>query len=391
MSSEQQHGVVFPMSGDGRRSTTAVGRAVVADALRPATPPAPDAEQETNWRSGYLRTSAALVEAGLDSSGASPGDRDRRAGLAARPDAVVDGAGDECRSRDWAARAAGRLETRRGAGTGSAGDRAVAALPRPAAARRRPARAARRVGHGRGARAVGRRRGRAVLAQPRVAAPDGRTVAVLGAGAEMGPLQALLRWGARVAAVDLPRPRALGAAARDRPRRAPGRCWSPPAGSRSADLERRAGADLLADAPAVADWLGRAPGRWCSATTSTPTVPPTCGSSVAVDALTTRLQERPRRPRAGVPGHPDRRVRRARRGRGAGHPRLRGPVGTRQALGRPLRALSAGDCCDARYVRDADPGINDSLVPQQGPNYALAKRLQRWRAASPATPARRSR
>jgi len=25
-------------------------------------------------------------------------------------------------------------------------------------------------------------------------------------------------------------------------------------------------------------------------------------------------------------------------------------------------------------------GINDSLVPQQGPNYALAKRIQRWRA-----------
>ena len=25
-------------------------------------------------------------------------------------------------------------------------------------------------------------------------------------------------------------------------------------------------------------------------------------------------------------------------------------------------------------------GVTDSLVPQQGPNYALAKRLQRWRA-----------
>ena len=35
---------------------------------------------------------------------------------------------------------------------------------------------------------------------------EGRTVAVLGAGAEMGPLVPLLRWGARVAAVDLPRP-----------------------------------------------------------------------------------------------------------------------------------------------------------------------------------------
>ncbi len=27
-----------------------------------------------------------------------------------------------------------------------------------------------------------------------------------------------------------------------------------------------------------------------------------------------------------------------------------------------------------------DPGIIDSLVAQQGPNYALAKRLHRWRA-----------
>src|SRR6185436_17606823 len=32
------------------------------------------------------------------------------------------------------------------------------------------------------------------------------------------------------------------------------------------------------------------------------------------------------------------------------------------------------------YAPGADPGICDSLVAQQGPNYALAKRLQRWRA-----------
>ena len=35
---------------------------------------------------------------------------------------------------------------------------------------------------------------------------EGHTVAVLGAGAEMGPLPSLMRWGARVAAVDLDRP-----------------------------------------------------------------------------------------------------------------------------------------------------------------------------------------
>ena len=37
-------------------------------------------------------------------------------------------------------------------------------------------------------------------------------------------------------------------------------------------------------------------------------------------------------------------------------------------------------CCAATTCPGSDPGINDSLVPQQGPNYALAKRLQRWRA-----------
>ena len=48
--------------------------------------------------------------------------------------------------------------------------------------------------------------------------------------------------------------------------------------------------------------------------------------------------------------------------------------------GRPLRALSGGRLLRRAYLPGADPGINDSLVAQQGPNYALAKRLQRWRA-----------
>ena len=53
---------------------------------------------------------------------------------------------------------------------------------------------------------------------------------------------------------------------------------------------------------------------------------------------------------------------------------------TAKVLGRPLRSLSGGRLLRRAYVAGADPGINDSLIPQQGPNYALAKRLQRWRA-----------
>jgi hypothetical protein len=51
-------------------------------------------------------------------------------------------------------------------------------------------------------------------------------------------------------------------------------------------------------------------------------------------------------------------------------------------IARPLRTLSAGRLLRRAYVPGADPGIADVLVAQQGPNYALAKRLQRWRATT---------
>ena len=55
----------FPETG-GTRSTSALGRAVVADALRAADPVgAQAAERETNWRQGYLTHFRRLVEAGL--------------------------------------------------------------------------------------------------------------------------------------------------------------------------------------------------------------------------------------------------------------------------------------------------------------------------------------
>src|SRR5262249_35747873 len=51
---------------------------------------------------------------------------------------------------------------------------------------------------------------RAVAAHPEWLSLPGRTVAVLGAGAEIGPLPVLLGWGARVAGVDLPSPALWG-------------------------------------------------------------------------------------------------------------------------------------------------------------------------------------
>jgi hypothetical protein len=47
-----------------------------------------------------------------------------------------------------------------------------------------------------------------------------------------------------------------------------------------------------------------------------------------------------------------------------------------------LRLASGGRLLTPAYPAGGDPGVSDSLVTQQGPNYALAKRLQRWRACA---------
>ena len=70
--SEDEQGVVFPAGPDGRRSTAALGRAVIADALRPVDAAgALAAERETNWRAGYLTHFRRTVEAGLPSGAAA--------------------------------------------------------------------------------------------------------------------------------------------------------------------------------------------------------------------------------------------------------------------------------------------------------------------------------
>lgn len=126
---------------------------------------------------------------------------------------------------------------------------------------------------------------------------EGDTVVALGAGAEMAPYRALLRWGAEVVAIDLPRPdmqERVRAYAEDSASRVhlPARIVT--------NGDDDSGADLVTELSAVAHWLEGFEGR-----------------------------------------------------------------------------LVLGN-----YPPGADPGVCDALVPQQGPNYALAKRLQRWRATA---------
>ena len=97
------HGVSFAAQADGRRSTTTVGREVVADALRGVDPVgALGAEQETAWRSRYLLHFRRLVEAGLAGPEAWLSVADAGLDAVRRRMVVVRESGDDLPLVDWA-------------------------------------------------------------------------------------------------------------------------------------------------------------------------------------------------------------------------------------------------------------------------------------------------
>ncbi len=261
-------GVVFPLDPtSGRRSTTATGRAVVADALRATDPMgAASAARETSWRQGYLPHFRRLVEAGLTSDAAAVAiARDGLDSLHSRlrwsdgaeEVALADAFADALESPGRQVDAAGLgHETIRGEGTP---DRTLSVpyaggrLSGDALRRRLDAWVEAGTVEPTCAEAVG-----AVIDNPDWLDLSDRTVVVLGAAAEMGPLRTLLRWGADVAAVDLPRKDLWERLVGDI-RRSAGSVTAPVRRG-SAPLTERLGGDLVHDLGAVTRWVEPARG-----------------------------------------------------------------------------------------------------------------------------------
>ncbi len=376
--------VAFAVGSDGSRSTTPTGRGVVAAALRTVDPVGSRAvENETAWRSRYVQHFRRLVEAGVDTPVAWWSIAD--AGLRAVHDRLVVAGpdGDDAPLSALRTTAPTRaLSTVAVTGRGAAADE----LSLPYRGRslrgdelrdRLAAWAADGVLEQSAVDAVGE-----VIEHPEWLRLDGHTVVVLGAGAEMGPVASLLGWGARVAAVDLPRP-AVWERLRRLASASAGTLLVPAAASAGGDdATGTEGADLLTDMPAIADWLAGLDGRlilgnYLYADGGTHVL-----VSAAADALGERLQlARPDTGLAFLATPTDvfvvpREV--VERSADAYRTRSR----TAKVLGRPLRWATRGRLMHRAYPPGADPGIADALVPAQGPNYALAKRIQRWRAAT---------
>ena len=375
-------GVVFPPTPGGAGLTSSLGRAVVEGALRAVDQiGAAAAQRETDWRRGYLVHFRRLVEAGLSAGTAAR--RIAADGLAALHERM------RFRTPEGAVEPLSAafvtdpepIETATITGRGAVekeftlpyrGER----LRGDAIARRLDDWVAAGIIEPSCAEAV-----RAVRANPDWLDLGGTTVVALGAGAEMGPVRSLLRWGNPVVAVDLARP-ALWSRLIETASGYAGRLHVPvnPAAD-SGELAARAGADLLHGVGAVARWLEGFEGRLVLGNYVYADGAVNVRLSTAVDALTQRLRAaRPDTALAflatptdvfAVPGaavaHSERSY-----AEPAGVGRFR----------RPLRLLSGGRLLRRNYAPGDDPGICDALVAQQGPNYALSKRVHRWRATT---------
>lgn len=216
-------------------------------------------------------------------------------------------------------------------------------------------------------------------------------VLLLGAGAELGPLRQLLEWGATVLAVDLPDARRwerIIAAVRG----TPGVLHVPvgkdagigPASEPGA-VAAVAGANLLTQLPDLAAWASQFAGDLVVANYLYADGATNVRLSMAADALGQHLiASRPGRIMLAFLATPtdafqvsadvilDARDR-WRHARLARMTRL------------PLKVANLFQPNYPDLMRDDDGmqyGIADCIVPQQGPNYVLAKRMQRWRAVA---------
>jgi hypothetical protein len=195
----------------------------------------------------------------------------------------------------------------------------------------------------------------------------------------MGPLRSLLRWGATVAAVDLPRPD-LWTRVLDDTASSAGRLLVP-ASPGTSPLAERAGVDLIGGLPTATGWVCGLPGQLVLGNYVYADGATNVRVSTAVDAMTRLVRlDRPDTALSflatptdvfAVPGEAV-----------DASARSYAERRTSKVLRVPLRTLSGGRLLRRNYQPGEDPGINDSVVLQQGPNYLLAKRIQRWRATS---------
>lgn len=389
-SNPQLSGIQFPYDGSGRRSTAPAAKSILAAALRGLDPAAARAAvQEPDWRNAYPPHIRALVvaqaaaapeavrascQAGIDEAWSQMpflrGGRDDRdcaladAMLQPEPGALrsisLRGEGDAAVA-PWFVPYHGKLLT---------GDALLRQIERWEQ---------RGICEPSHAEAL-----RACVANPKWFDLSDRHLVLLGAGSEAGPLAWLLRWRANIVAVDLPRP-AVWKRILQQLKLGNARLTAPLLAGLPED-PLQAGADLLTQTPEIADWL-----RGLGLKLDIGNIAYLDGErhlrvSLAMDAISAMAcRDEPRTTLAymatptdifAVPEALATQVQQAFEQRGVIKRLAQAGVraGSRGKTFKPhIEALLDAGAAGRR-------GVVDAMVVEQGPNYALAKRLQQWRA-----------
>ena len=379
-------GLQFPLDGSGKRSSAAVGRRILAAAL--GTLDGASAERclaERDWRHAYPTHLRRLVE--LQAAQPQATVASCRAGLDAAWNELVylrDGRALALREA-MAMPAADALHTLRLRGSGN-GAPARWELPYKgrrlhgdALARRIDAWAAAGVIEASNAQALHLAR-----THPEWFDLSDRHLLLLGAGSEAGPLAWLAAWRANIVAIDLARAPTWKKIAQ-RVLAGNGQLIAPLAAGTEADPQH-AGCDMLTQTPEIAAWL-----RGLGVPLDLFAIAYLDGErhvrvSLAMDAIAVAVTAAdPRSTLAwmatptdvfAVPQALAEDVMRAWDQRGAWK-RL-AQAGARAGSGGRSFAPHIEALVDA--ADGSRWGVVDCLVIEQGPNYALAKRLQQWRA-----------
>ncbi|HET7773124.1 MAG TPA: hypothetical protein VFK82_04815 [Burkholderiaceae bacterium] len=382
-------GIQFPVTGNSQRSSSATGKGIFGAALAVLDAPAAAALQaERNWRKRYAQHLHRLTAAMLAQPTATP--TAARAGLDAAHAAFVFTRGGEDQPLARAmAQPGAPLEAVQLQGRAAPAPWVVPyrgqLLQGDALRRQIDAWLARDLLEP-GAAAALQRASR----EPGWFDLRDRSIALLGAGAEAGPLRWLTAWGARVAAIDLPRDgiakRIAGLAEQGAGEvLAPQRPGSPVPG-----------ADLLADTPELAAWLCErfAPPGGDGGDLDVLALAYADGErharvAMAMDALIAAVQARLPKAGIGFLATPTDSFAVPPEVAAAGHRRWANrSLGAKAAHALSLGRAFAPNLTDRIEVGGAAWNISDCSVLQQGPNYALAKRLQHWRALSTAAAGR---
>lgn len=215
----------------------------------------------------------------------------------------------------------------------------------------------------------------------------GKTFALLGAGSEIGPFSVLMALGASVVAIDLDRSenwQRLISIARNSPGRLYIPCSQNPTGMSDLEISEVAGGNLLQDAPEISQWI------------KSFDTPITIGSYayldgelhvrvvMAMDAIVQSLLKTRTDISLAYLLTPTDVFAVSNKILELSESRYKngyGKIFKRLIHYSSFKKLFAPSIvAEGEINNDNSCGILDNLIPQQGPNYVLAKRIQRWRA-----------